>query len=327
MLSLYKLEIFNTVALEGSFSRAAERLLLSQPAVSQHMRDLEESLGTELFVRGPRGVQLTAAGETLLDYTRCILRLLSEAENAVAGLQGLQNGQILIGATPGASVYLLPDWIQTFHQRFPDLSILLRTDVTHSLASEAAAGRIDLAFIEGEIEVESPLNVMILREILLYVIVGNAHPWAALNSVKLQALNGQPFVARPHGSQTRAWVQQVFDRHGIRPDIIAEFDNPESIKQAVASGLGITILPDWGSPGMAGSGRLKALPIEGVDLRRALKLVWSSEATMKPAVRAFLSHLTEQFPQLTQLVASGEGLDLRLPRRDTYKASLNCSFS
>ena len=169
MLNLYKLEIFNTVAMEGNFSRAAERLLLTQPAVSQHMRDLEEILGTELFVRGPRGVRLTAAGETLLDYTRCILRLLSEAENAVANLQGLQNGQILIGSTPGASVYLLPVWIQAFHQRFPDLTILLRTDVTPSLAAELKAGRIDLAFVEGEIDVEPPMKALVLRDIPLYL--------------------------------------------------------------------------------------------------------------------------------------------------------------
>lgn len=98
MLSLYKLEIFNTVAIEGSFSKAADRLLLTQPAISQHIRDLENSLGRTLFERGNRGVMLTAAGETLLDYTRCILRMVTDAENALANLSEIKSGQNPVSA-------------------------------------------------------------------------------------------------------------------------------------------------------------------------------------------------------------------------------------
>jgi DNA-binding transcriptional LysR family regulator len=87
MLSLYKLEIFNAVVQEGSFSRAAQRLYLTQPAVSQHIQSLESSLGTRLFKRGRRGVQLTPAGEMLHDYTRCIMRLLAEAESAITNVE------------------------------------------------------------------------------------------------------------------------------------------------------------------------------------------------------------------------------------------------
>ena len=114
MLDLHKLDIFATVARTGSFSAAAEQLLLSQPAVSQHVHDLEASLGTRLFARGRRGVTLTPAGVQLHDYTQAIFRLVAEAESAVTDVANLAAGQLAIGATPGVSVYLLPEPIQEF---------------------------------------------------------------------------------------------------------------------------------------------------------------------------------------------------------------------
>lgn len=318
MLSLYKLEIFNTVAMEGSFSRAAGKLLLTQPAVSQHIRDLENSLGTELFQRSNRGAVLTIAGEMLLDYTRCILRLLVEAENAVAGLSQATSGQLTLGATPGVGVYLLPLWIQSFRQRYPEVSTNLRTDTTARLAAEVVDGKIDISFVEGEISPAPPLNIVVLREIELCVVVGEGHPWWNAQEVSLPELDGQAFIARPVGSHTRSWTDQLFARHGISPHIVAEFDHPEAIKHAVAAGMGISILPDWAFTGA----EVRGVPIAGFDLRRTLKLLWSENSPLKPATRAFLAHLTDTFPPLAQLVAQGG--ELFLPARQDYRASLNC---
>ncbi len=109
MLDLHKLNIFAAVARTGSFSAAAEQLLLSQPAVSQHVHDLEAGLGTRLFERGRRGVMLTPAGAQLYDYAQAIFRLVAEAESAVTDVANLAAGQLAVGATPGVSVYLLPE--------------------------------------------------------------------------------------------------------------------------------------------------------------------------------------------------------------------------
>lgn len=324
MLSLYKLEIFNTVAMEGSFSRAAGRLLLSQPAVSQHMRDLESGLNKALFLRTHRGVTLTPAGETLLDYTHCILRLVAEAEQALTGLDAITEGNLALGATPAASVYLLPAWIQTFHQRFPGLGVLLRTDTTHNLAGDVLSGKLDLAFIEGELQAEPPLKTLGLQAIELFVVVGAGHIWWDLEQVSMRALDGQPFITRPRGSQTRAWIDQVLQQHGIAPRVIAEFDNPEAIKQAVASGMGVAILPDLALAEEKGP-RLRAVPIAERDLRRTLKLVWNDDALLKPVSRAFLAQLGERFPLLAQLSLAQFTPGLVLPRREQYRASLSCA--
>jgi DNA-binding transcriptional LysR family regulator len=195
MLTLYKLEIFHTVSEEGSFSRAAERLRLTQPAVSQHIRDLEERLGKTLFQRSNRGVRLTAAGKLLLDYTRCILRMLAEAESA---------------------------------------------------------------------------------------------------------------IARPQGSHTRAWTDQLFTRNGISPQIVVEFDNPEAILQAVAAGVGISLLPEWAIPDRS----------TGARLNRTLRLVWSENRALSSAAQAFLAHLSEPFPNLSQLLAAGRITEPRLREGD-----------
>lgn len=323
MLSLYKLEIFNSVAIEGSFSKAAARLRLTQPAVSQHVRDLESGVQKTLFERTSRGVKLTAAGEILLDYTRCILRLVSEAEQALVSLERLEQGNIAIGATPSASVYLLPAWIQDFHQRFPGLGILLRTDTTPNITADLLAGKLDLGFVEGELQPAARINTLALQELELLVVVGAGHRFWGRTSISLRDLDGEAFITRPPGSQTRVWIDQVLQQHGVAPRVIADFDNPEAIKQAVASGMGAAILPDLALQDIS-QHKLRAIPIQEKGLRRTLKLVWAADGVLKPVSRAFLTQLSERYPALAQLNVAGRSPERILPEREQYKASLSC---
>jgi LysR family transcriptional regulator, low CO2-responsive transcriptional regulator len=323
MLNLYKLEIFNAVAMEGSFSRAAERMLLSQPAVSQHIRDLEASLHTKLFLRGSRGVKLTPAGETLLDYTRCILRLLGEAENALLQQKDLENASISIGATPGVGLNLLPAWIQEYQKRYTRAKIKLKTETTSVIVREILAGRLEISFIEGELEEKPPLRTFHLREIDMFIMVGPKHPWAKKKLVKVSSLQGVPFITRPPGSHSRIWIDRFFEEQRVFPEIIAEFDRPEAIIAAVHSGMGITVLPDWGVEQSIDS-QLIRLRLEEVSLRRTLKLVWSENHPIKPTAKAFLSLLLEEFPLLVELTDDSAYLDDLVPQINNYRASLRC---
>ncbi|MEM7035300.1 MAG: LysR family transcriptional regulator [Chloroflexota bacterium] len=130
MLDLYKLTIFVCVADVGSFSRASEQLLMTQPGVSQHIRDLEHSLGAKLFDRGRRGVALTTSGELLYPYARQILDLVAEVEGRIVEVNALSEGRVCLGATPGVSIYILAELIQTFGRHFPKLSVSLETNIT-----------------------------------------------------------------------------------------------------------------------------------------------------------------------------------------------------
>jgi len=304
MLSLYKLEIFAAVVREGSFSAAAARLHMTQPAISQHIQDLEHVLGTTLFKRGRRGVTLTSTGETLHNYTNRILQLVAEAEAAVTDIENLSGGQVRIGATPGVGVYLLPEWVRSFQSRVTQVTVNLQTDVTTRIVNAVLDHRLDIGFVEGELEsVTNPrLARLVLQDIALSVVVGQGHAWWNRDSIPVSALDGRPFVARPLNSDTRSWLDNVMTTQGIQPRIVAEFDNPESIKHAVMSGLGITVLPEYAAKRECESGLLRTLAIDDLTLQRSLKLVWDQQFPFAPPTRAFLLHLARDFPQLHDLI-------------------------
>lgn len=304
MLSLYKLEIFAAVVQNGSFSAAAQQLYMSQPAVSQHIQDLEASLGTRLFERGRRGVTLTTAGETLHSYTEDILRLMAQAQANVTDVDNLAEGQITLGATPGVSVYMLPDWMRQFRERYPHLTIALQTAVTHDIVGDVLGGRLDVGFVEGELgEVRAEgLGRLDLCEIDWYVVVAQGHDWCGREDVLMHDLDGQPMIMRQPHSRTRVWVDAIFAEHAVKPRVVAEFDHPESIKQAVLSGMGLTILPDYALHRESDERRLHMLPIRDVPLKRALKLIYRENRPFSPVTRAFLALLTETFSDLATLL-------------------------
>ena len=305
MLSLYKLEIFALVVQEGSFSAAAARLFMTQSAVSQHIQSLEAGLGTKLFRRGRRGVTLTTAGGTLYEYTREILRLVAEAETTITNVEHLESGQVHIGATPGVSVYLLPEWMQRFQRRYPNLTISLQTAVTEEVVSGVLDHSLDVGFIEGELKanVDDRLGRLILQQIKMLVIIGKGHAWWNRTAVPIEALHEHPFITRQHNSRTRQWIDSILARHRIVPRVIAEFDNPESIKQAVISGMGVTILPEYAVRGERERGHIRALEIDDLPLHRNLKIVWDKSEPCTPVTRAFLNRLTDDYPQLIKMLA------------------------
>ncbi|GAB5493053.1 MAG: LysR family transcriptional regulator [Phototrophicaceae bacterium] len=305
MLSLYKLEIFATVVQAGSFSAAAQTFPMTQPAVSQHIQDLENSLGTSLFIRGRRGVTLTSAGETLYDYTKRILLLVAEAESQVTDVENIASGQLTIGATPGVSTYLLPDWLRSFRESYPQLNVALQTGVTSKNISSVMDHQQDLAFVEGELDKvnRKGLGYMVLRPVTMLVVVGHGHEWSKRDSVVLSDLNSQPFIMRQSNSRTRVWVDTIFNQHHVKPKVVAEFDNQEAIKQAVMSNMGVTMLPDYAIEREMSAGLLRGLSIEGVQLQRELKLIYDATMPFTPVARVLLLSLAQLFPQLKTLVS------------------------
>lgn len=297
MIDLHKLKVFTLVAQTGSFSRAAERLLITQSAVSQHVRDLEARLGATLFVRGPRGASLTEQGKILFDYAQKIFDLLAEAENAVTDVKKLLAGKINIGATPGVSVYLLPEWISTFRADYPNLFITLRTGTSQEIIADLRDGLIDFGVIEGELDKREAdwLAITLLEEIEQLVVIGPKHPWWKRPSIALEELDHQGFVMRQPDSQTRIWLNQALKEYGIQPNVVGEFDNLESMKRAVTLGTCLAIMPPYVAQQEADQKTLRALSIESGPLRRTLKLIWNSHTPRSPTVQAFVTYLLTLF--------------------------------
>lgn len=304
MLSLYKLEVFLTAVKEGSFSGAARRLYMTQPAVSQHIQDLEKQLGTKLFERLPRGVKLTQSGEKLNGYSERILFLVAEAENAVTDVASIEDGSIHIGATPGVSNYLFFEWVRGFNEKFPNLSVVLQTGITPEIVKGIVGRKLNLGFIEGELDGmrHNGLSNLVLEPIPMSVIVSNNHDWNGRKEVKISELDRIPLITRQRGSRTRLWIDDVFRQHNIQPNIIAELDNIEAIKQAVMSNMGISILPAYAINRELHDGKLRQIAVKKLRLERNLKLIWDSDAPLNPITRAFVEHMTQFYPPIQTLI-------------------------
>lgn len=304
MLKLSKLEVFSVVTEEGSFSAAAERMHLSQPAVSRHIQELEDVLGIRLFLRQRRGVVLTTGGEILREYTRQILWLVGEAEGALTDVTRLAVGQVRLASTPGVSVYLIPGWTRSFTAAHPNLTLSMATGTTSEVAENVLTGRVDLGLVEGELEPldRERLDSVALQAVEQVVVVGKGHTWWARSHVDVAELDDHPFVSRQLESRTRVYVDEVLAAHNVRPRYVAEYDNPEAIKEAVMDGLGVSVLPTYAVARERAAGLLRAVPVAGLHLERSLKLVWDKRRPFSPVTRAFLAHLCKTYDAIAPIV-------------------------
>jgi LysR family transcriptional regulator, low CO2-responsive transcriptional regulator len=308
MLDLYKLALFVRVAALGSLSKAASELTMSQPAISQHMATLEQQLGTALFVRSRRGVQLTMAGQKLLGYAEAMLNLSAEAEQAMMQIEQQAAKQLAIGATPGVSAYLLPDWIEQHRQQDATLSITLHTGISPDIIAGVLEQKLDFAIIEGEIEqLPVRLAVIELATVEQLVVVGAKHRWWERTTLALTELDRQPMVMRQARSQSRIWLDRALSERGIQPQVIAEFDHMESIKRMVMMSQACAILPHYAVLDEVANAKLWAIPLVPHPLQRTLKLIWRQRTLFSPVARSFLHYLSRLYPAIQRLIASMEG--------------------
>lgn len=296
MLDLHKLRIFIQVSQAGSFSAAADTLLMTQSGVSQHIQELESTLGTRLFDRKPRGVSLTVAGNTLLGYAEQILGLVNEAENAVADVAKLTGGTIRVGATPGVGMYVLPAWTATFRVKFPHIQIELATRTTPEILNQLRTGHADVGVIEGEVDEEHVgFSVRTLQDVEQWLVVGPSHGWWERDNISINELNGETTITRQRGSASRLWQDDMLKRNNVRVRVAAEFDNVESIKRAVGGSTAVSILPRYAIEQEERLGLLKAIHVDGAPMQRTIRAVWSATAPLNPAANAFLSHIAGEF--------------------------------
>ena len=303
MITLHKLALFRAVYEQGSFNRAAQSLYLAQSVVSQHIQDLEATLGVQLFERTARGVRPTAAGEKLYEYAKRILDLVKEAERVVAQTDEAAEQVLTVGATPGVSVYLLPRWLNYFQQQHPNIGVQLQTALTVDIMRDVQAGHYDLGFIEAEpIELkEFSLHFHRIREVTYWVVASPHHPWHGRNSVTIEDLLHEPFITRQPSSRARKWMEAALGRAAGHLRIVAELDSPGAIKFALLNGMGVAILPDYVVEREVERGELMRLALEGVDLKRSLLMLWSAQQ-FSPVQRAFVETLAVFAPEVHTLL-------------------------
>jgi DNA-binding transcriptional LysR family regulator len=270
-MDLAELQVFLTVAKEGSFSRAAERLYRTQPAVSLAIRKLEDSLGQPLFVRGARPVRLTDAGTLLREYAERLLNLRDEVKKGLMELEGLKRGELALGVNESSIHALLPA-LAKFREAHPGIQVRLHRMFSRDIPHEVVNYRLDLgavSFIPRDAQLQA---AEILKDELTFV-VPPKHPLAKRREVDVEELGKEMFIAHIVESPFRRRVIELFAKHRTPLNMPLEMPTIESIKRFVQMGMGVAIVPRMCVAWEIDHGWMKEVKVRQLNLPRHVYLV------------------------------------------------------
>lgn len=295
-MELYQLESFEAVIAHRSFTRAAEALHLSQPAVTRQIRALEEEMRTPLFDRLGRSVQMTAAGEALHRYAEAILRLTQEARHAVADIETGTAGRLAVGASSTLATYVLPPLLRRFRVSHPRVEIAIHTGPSAQVLEIVRAGEADIGLVTGAVQ-DRVLAASVLADYATCVVVPPGHPLAARGSVRVGELAGSPLILMEAGTNLRTYVDRLLSAAGVEEQVSMELDNVEAIKRMIEAELGLSLLPEVSVRAEVAAGRLVALPLAAVPrAHRRIAFVHRRDKYLSAALRAFIRLLESEVP-------------------------------
>ena len=300
--TLDQLRALVEVARTGSFTRAAESLAISQPAVSVQIRTLEQAVGLQLFERRPRCVVLTDAGRILERYARRILNMEAEFAAEISDLQRLERGMLRVGAGATPSIFTLAGLFAEYYRRWPGVELQVRIGRTAELASQVMEDELDLAIIASETSQEGLQRIPIYRERCV-AIAGTAHPLAAREVIGLQELTDYRFVMLPSDSGFRRFLNRRLGEHGIALSVAMELSSLESIKEVVRTGALVSIVPETAVSGESVQSGLRTIPIEGAELVRETCAIQRQDKYVSQAMKAFYGLIRERWPEAGPLPA------------------------
>jgi DNA-binding transcriptional LysR family regulator len=284
---LNQLWVFYHVAKHRSFSRAANSLCLSQPSVSNQVKLLEDSYGVKFFERHGRGITLTNSGEILLSYAERIFSLVTEADKAIAELKGLESGCIKISASHTLGAYYLPNLISLFRSKHPRVEIQLDVGYTETVLENVLNFKSDLGLVGRSVTHPQVVTTPLWEEALA-LIVSPRHPFARRRFVRLDELQDQPFIMSEKDSGVRQITERILSDAGCSPKVVMETGANEAIKQAVASGVGISIISATVARRELGAGLLRAVPLSGTGIVRQFSVIVHKDKYLSPLLQAFL---------------------------------------
>lgn len=298
-INFRQLEVFRAVAETKSFTRASHALFISQSTVSQHIRELEESLNIKLFNRNRRKVSLTPAGENLLEHGRNIFQLLEDAEMAARTVKDPYCGKLSFGCASTTLLYHLPNILMEYTRRYPNVELNITGGTIQDVALQMWSGTLDLALVVA------PLNSPALEKIVLFeesfvIVVPASHPLSKKRTLLARELAAERFILHKQGQNTRKLIDRYLFRERITPRVAIELAETEAIKAMVARGLGISLLPESAFQNTRRDDGLKTFPIPRKDLNRMLALVYPRPRVLRPAAVALIELLQSHFKSMPQ---------------------------
>ncbi|MEQ1661603.1 MAG: LysR family transcriptional regulator [Thiobacillus sp.] len=293
-----RLQVFYSVAKQLSFTKAADILYMTQPAVTFQVKQLEEHFNTRLFERSHGKISLTPAGELVLGYAERILALTGEMEARVGELTGQVTGPLMIGASTTIAEYQLPRILGEFKSRFPQVQARLTVANSETIAAKIADHSLDVGLIEAPSH-NPNLTTLACCEDELVMICSPDHALASRSNVSARDISEQPYVSREHGSGTREVIDDFFKQNGVNPDdlhIEMELGSREAIKGAVEAGLGIALMSASTVTKEIQLGTLVAVPLSPM-LTRQLSMVYAPEKFRSKLLDAFINFVESKFQQ------------------------------
>lgn len=286
-MELRQLVYFLAVAEEANFTRAADRVHISQSGVSAQIRALENELGARLFDRSGRVARLTAAGTAALAHARIALDAAADLQRAVDEVNGLIRGRLVVGMVTGCEIPPLFAALAAFHREHPAIELELAENNSDQLIAAVRAGLLDVALVGVAGEPPEHLQSQVIVSESLVALVPPGTDLAGRPVVSLPELSAYPLVTLPEGTGIRAVLDEAFLAAGLIPDVALVASAPGAVVELAARGLGTAVL----SESMAGAyPQLTAVPIDGIPLPALLALVWRPQPS--PALAALLPHLS-----------------------------------
>ena len=304
-LNFHQLYIFQTVASHFSFSRAAEALEITQPAVSIQVQELEKFLGITLFHRRPRGLRITEAGDAVLAYSQQIFALSSRLLETVQEMENLQSGHLVLGASTTPGEYVLPIVVGRFRQVYPGIHVELVIGNTRTIIQRILNRDMDLGMVGEHVdEYSSELETVDYQEDEIVLVAAPNHPAANLGRLTAQQVVDHGLVAREEGSATRRSAESQFRKLGAVPTIAIELGSNQAVKQAAMAGGGIGVISRLGIAAELKADMLIVLDVEGWDCRRPLTLIQPRDRYLSPSQRAFREFLMTERTSITDEAAA-----------------------
>ena len=290
-MELSLLRVFVTIATERSFSRAAEKLGRTQPAVSLALQRLETELGEKLLDRSAKDVLLTDAGRTVLEYARRFQNLEGELENSIAELRDHSSGKLVIGANESTGLYLLHH-LERYRQLYPRVKVQMRRSFSSRIPGEIVDGNLELGVISYEPRDERLSSRVIYTDSLAFV-VAPKHRLARRREVPITELGEETFIAHNVLSPYREIVLRVFRERGVRLNMDIEMPTVELIRRMVEAGHGVAFLPRMCVEEEISEKRLFAVRVPEVEVERKIYLVQPAKRAVSYATEAFLKLVAE----------------------------------
>jgi DNA-binding transcriptional LysR family regulator len=289
-MNFYQLTYFKKVAETRSISRAAEELLITQPAVSKQIKSLEEELGTRLFDRIGRKVLLTRAGENLLEHAGRILRSVQEAKTAVHDMSQDCTGELVIGASDHISLHRLPDVLKAYIAAYPGVDLKLRCHRSETIIGMVQNNQVDLGVITLP-----PAGHGLISKVIwpdpMSLVFPRQHPLGSLKTIRLRDTIAYGMILPEAATTTRRMIDAAYLRKKIEPNVSMEVAYIETIKVLVKVGLGISILPDKAVEAEVRQGTLARASLHDAEFSRSLGVLYLKEKFLSRPAQEFLKLL------------------------------------